>query len=361
MALRLEAMDYFDISATALDSPEPGYVRFRGTFRQEIPEIFDELRRRFERLEYTPLVRPDESSPNGEQVALIAMPVVFERKQSNWTINLVLFLATIVTTLVAGASLFGEEGQVWELWRYIPYAGSVLLILGAHELGHYFAARYHNAPVTLPYFIPFPSLFGTMGAVIMLREPLKNRRALFDMGAAGPLAGLVFAIPILLIGVFTAEVVALPEGGGYFLEGNSLLYLLVKYIRFGEILPGDGIDMQLNQLAWAGWTGLFVTGLNLLPVGQLDGGHTAYTLFGPQAKKLFWPMLIFLASLALFIPEASLQWGIWIALLFFLGRRHAVPLDDVTTLDPRRRALAIFTLTLFIFVFVPIPIRIVGG
>ena len=153
----------------------------------------------------------------------------------------------------------------------------------------------------------------------------------------------------------------LPPDGGYMLEGNSLLYLLVKYLRFGEVLPGNGIDMQINQLSWAGWTGLFVTGLNLLPVGQLDGGHTAYTLLGQQAKKLFWPMLVFLGALALLIPEATMQWGIWIALLFFLGRRHAVPLDDVTRLDPRRRALAIFTLSLFIFVFVPIPIRIVGG
>ncbi|NJL94710.1 MAG: site-2 protease family protein [Anaerolineae bacterium] len=290
-------------------------------------------------------------------------------------LNVVLLVLTVFSTMMAGAIVGGEIDNVDQLFsleilRGLPYALSVLLILGAHELGHYFAARHHQVSVTLPYFIPFPPLlgfgFGTLGAFIQLREPMRNRKQLFDVGVAGPLAGLVFAVPILMIGVATAEVNTLPteaecEAGegpcGYILEGNSLLYATTKFIFHGDWLPNSVEDMTINQLSFAGWTGLFVTGLNLLPVGQLDGGHVLYSLLGKTARRLYLPALLLMLGLVLFVNSG---WLLWLVLLTLFGRVHAVPMDDITPLDNGRRALGIFALAVFVLVFVPSPITIVN-
>lgn len=349
-ALRSALGDLFLLDDTTLDWPQPGHVRFRGRFICDLASCYDQLRRRFERHGYTPLIRRE-----GNATAVIAVPTVYDPPPSRWTINLILFLITIVTTLFAGA--MNEPGFTGtEIWLGWPFSLSMLLILGAHELGHYFAARYHNVPVTLPYFIPFPSIIGTMGAFIRLKAPIKNRRALLDIGAAGPLAGLVFAIPILLFGLLTSPVG--PAAGPHFQEGNSLLYALAKFLVHGRWLPAAGVDVHLNQVAWAGWVGLLVTGLNLIPVGQLDGGHISYVLFGKNARRFFWPAIVGLIIMALVLEVTT--WWIWVALLFFLGRSYAEPLDDVTRLDGRRRLIAIFTLVLFFLVFVPIPLQVVG-
>lgn len=350
-ALNQEIGDLFTMDSVTLDYPYPGHARLRGRFLCDLADCFQELRGRFERHGFTPFIREEAGEP-----VLLVMPGVFAPEKSNWVVNLLLFVATILTTLFVGAA--GEEGFTgYQLWLGWPYSLSLLLILGAHELGHYFAARYHKVPVTLPYFIPIPlPPIGTMGAFIRLKAPIYNRRALLDIGAAGPLAGLVFAIPILIYGLATSPVRALPPGG-YVLEGNSLLYAFMKISIFGRMLPdAAGLDVTLNQVAWAGWVGLLVTGLNLFPVGQLDGGHVSYVLFGRKAKLFFWPVLIGLVLLALFTRTTT--WGLWIVLLFFFGAMHAEPLDDVTPLDGKRRLIAILTLFIFILVFVPIPLRI---
>lgn len=356
-ALRHALSPLFQVNDTALNAPEPGHVRFRGHFFQDPTKSYDELRDRFERHGFTPFVREA-----GDQVAIIATPVVFTPDNSRRIINLVLLIATILSTLYTGATYGLTEAGDFSLWRGWPFSLSLMLILGAHELGHYFAARYHDVPVTLPYFIPLPvvSLLGTLGAFIQLKAPVKNRRALLDVGAAGPLAGMVFALPILAYGLMTSHVgpIDIPAEGAVIMEGNSLLYAGMKIAIFGEMLPNNGVDVQLNQVAWAGWVGLLVTGLNLIPLGQLDGGHVAYVLFGRRARLLFWPILIALAALVIFTE--TYMWAIWIILLFFLGRYHAEPLDSVTPLDPRRRMVAIFTLILFLLVFVPIPLRILS-
>lgn len=347
-AVRDEVEGFFQLEDITLDWPRPGYIRFRGVFLRDLESCYDSLSERLRRYGFTPMVRRE-----GDAIALIAAPMLYEHSPSDWRINLVLFLATILTTLWVGAA--NEPGFTgYEIWMGWPFSLSMLLILGAHELGHYFAARHHKAPVTLPYFIPFPTLLGTLGAVIRLKGPLKNRRALLDMGAAGPLAGLVFAVPILFIGLATSPLV--PIAGPGLQEGNSILYAVAKYIVFGRWLPGGGVDVLVNQVAWAGWAGLLVTGLNLIPVGQLDGGHVAYVLFGRRAGRLFWPVIIGLAALALL--SQTLTWVLWIGLLFLFGRVYAEPLDDVTPLDPRRRIVAIFTLLLFFLVFVPVPITV---
>jgi membrane-associated protease RseP (regulator of RpoE activity) len=359
--------DLFVPDSVTLDRPEPGHIRFRGRFLCDLSVCFDELRVRFERHDFTPAIREEEG-----EVWLIAMPYIFDPPPSNWLINLILLLATIVSTLLVAAS--GEIAAnspvpldfvelytlaLQNLWLGLPFSVTLMLILGAHELGHYFAARYHKVPVSLPYFIPMPfSIIGTLGAFIRLKAPIKNRRALLDIGAAGPLAGFVFAVPILLIGLATSETTTLPESGGYMLEGNSILYALMKIAVFGRFLPDGSEDVLLNQVAWAGWVGLLVTALNLIPLGQLDGGHIAYVLFGRRAKILFWPIIFGLVALTLITSTPT--WGVWIILLFFVGRRYAEPLDDVTELDGRRRVIAIITLALFLLVFVPNPLRFVN-
>lgn len=355
-ALRREIADLFVVYDTSLDKPEPGYVRFRGRFLVDTAVCFDDLRARFEKHQFTPMIRQEE-----DRTALIALPVVFNPPDSRGWINLALFIATILSTLYVGAiyETGDPETALRSLWLGWEFSASLMLILGAHEMGHYFAARYHNVPVSLPYFIPMPtsfSLIGTMGAFIRLKAPVKNRRALLDVGAAGPLAGMIFALPVLWYGLATSPVGPLPAGG-YMLEGNSILYALSKIVIFGRFLPANGIDVSLNQFAWAGWVGLLVTGLNLIPVGQLDGGHVAYVLFGKKARQLFWPVVLGLALLV--IVTGSFMWVVWIMLLTFFGRVHAEPLDDVTPLDGRRRWIAIFTLALFILVFIPIPFQIV--
>lgn len=355
-ALRRAIADLFAISDTTLDFPEKGHIRFRGRFLCDPGQCYDELRRRFEAHGYTPVVDQEEDSP----VSLIALPVVFDHPASRWIVNLVLFLATILSTLFAGATYETQslELALRHIWLGWPFALSILLILGAHEMGHYFAARHHNVPVTLPYFIPMPiSLFGTLGAFIRLQGPVTNRRALFDVGAAGPLAGLVFALPVLLFGLATSQLGAVSPGQMF--EGNSLLYLLAKYAVFGRVLPGGGEDVYLNQVAWAGWVGLFVTGLNLIPVGQLDGGHVAYSLFGARARRFFWPAILTLLLIIIYSfvqGGPALTWALWIVLLMAFGRYHARPLEDITPLDPRRRVMALFTLGLFFLVFVPLPL-----
>jgi membrane-associated protease RseP (regulator of RpoE activity) len=244
------------------------------------------------------------------------------------------------------------------LWRGIPYAAAIMLILVPHEMGHYLMMRRQQIAASLPYFIPAPliSPFGTFGAAIQLRETLKNRRKLLDVGAAGPIAGFVFAVPILLIGLATSPVAEMSGPVG-FVEGNSLLYAFSKFIIFGEVLPAGGRDVLLNQLAWAGWTGLFVTAINMIPLGQLDGGHVLYSLLGETARKLYWPLLGVMVALTLFVSSV---WLLIAVMLFFVGRVYAVPMDTITPLDRPRKLAGIAALVIFVLTFPPVPIYIPG-
>ena len=225
-----------------------------------------------------------------------------------------------------------------------------------------------------------------MGAFIRLKEPPRNKRVLLDIGITGPLAGLVVAIPVLLLGLSlsTVEPVQVQPGTGLLLEGNSILYLLAKYTIFGQMLPAPssynglppllywlryyftsqplpigGMDVWISPVAWAGWAGLLVTALNLIPAGQLDGGHVIYTLLGRRSRLLLPFILVALVLLG-FVWQG---WWLWAALILILGRFQAEPLDQITTLDPRRVVVAILGLIIFVLVFTPVPLlqTVVGG
>jgi membrane-associated protease RseP (regulator of RpoE activity) len=342
---------------------------FEGRLLMDSETAYDQLDDLFASHNYLALFREKE----GKHVVHV-MNGRIDPPPRPWWPNLLLFIATLFSLLYVGAVMAINEvaasnsalaqsladNLLLNLWRGLPYALSLMLILGSHELGHYFAARRHKLAVTLPYFIPYPPLFGpspfgTFGAFIQLRQPMRNRKVLMDVGAAGPLAGMVFAVPVLLIGLHTSQVGPLSPG---IMEGNSVLYALAKILTFGHFLPDGRFDVFVNQLAWAGWTGLFVTGLNLIPIGQLDGGHVLYSLIGEHARRLYYPIMI--AFVALILLAANGLWLMFI-LLLFLGRIYATPLDGITRLDSRRQIIAAFTLIVFFLVFVPTPLTINTG
>ena len=364
-------------------------VRYQGSLTADSETAYDQLAENLRPHDVTPLFRIE-----NERHTIVLVEGVIEPKPSNPRVNLVLFVLTVFSVLLAGA-LYDYSGPVsedaWLMIQYVlanllqgwPFAVSLLAILLAHEFGHYLAARYHRSAVTLPYFIPFPmSVFGTMGAFIQLKSPPKNKNVLLDIGAAGPYAGLLVAVPVLIYGLLTSELNVLPAelalGQGF--EGNSIFYLLTKFAVFGEWLPRPesyqgvspffywlryfftgsplphgGLDVTLNQVAWAGWAGLLVTALNLIPAGQLDGGHMLYVLFGRHATKLV-PVILAVLILLGFV---WMGWWLWALIIFVMGRFHAEPLDQITPLDPKRKFVATFGLVLFVLLFMPVPLMTV--
>jgi Zn-dependent protease len=342
-----------DIHQTDYEPPPPVSVSYTGRLLLDSEVAYAQLDRQFELLDYHAILTIDDAG----QHVVMALRGRIRPKPRPWWPNALLLVITLLSLLYVGAAHDAamRDADSIVFWRGLPYALSMILILGAHELGHYFAARYHRVNVTLPYFIPLPfGFFGTLGAFIQLREPMRNRKMLFDVGVAGPLVGLVVAIPILIIGLATSDIEPLPQED-YILEGDSLLYAGAKFITKGEWLPNSEEDVFINQLAKAGWTGLFITGLNLIPLGQLDGGHVIFTLLGKQARALYMPILAGFVVLSFF----NSAWLVWTILLFLLGRSYAVPLDTVTQLDHRRRWLGYAALAVFALVFVPDPLQIV--
>jgi len=230
-----------------------------------------------------------------------------------------------------------------------------MFILVVHEMGHYIASRRRYLAVTLPYFIPAPPPLGTFGAFIKIRSPIPNKRVLVEVGAWGPVAGAIAAIPMLLIGLFLSEVRPGVEPAGTLSMGSSILVELFCFARFGDFSFNSTI--LLHPTAWAAWFGLFVTAMNLLPMGQLDGGHVIYALFGPAIAKV-----ISLCTFLSMIPMGLLLWPGWFVfglLAFFIGLKHPPPLDPYTPLSRKGRILGWAAVVLFLATFIPVPIRLV--
>ncbi len=281
-------------------------------------------------------------------------------------LNLALFALCCVTTYVAGG----------------PYHAATLMgILACHEAGHYFTGKYRGVDTSLPFFIPLPPFisWGTLGAVIGMKKPIGDRNILFDVGASGPIAGLIVTIPLLLIGLSMSPVGPIEPGSS--LEGNSILYALLKYAVFGQWLPGHGVDVQLHPMAQAAWVGLLVTAINLMPIGQLDGGHIARAALGEAHER--WSERLNLALPAigltiggvmfvtarsagkdvgdamLYAKDGVIPWLIWAVLLGVMRQRageYHPPVDD-QPLDGKRRVAAILMLVIFVLIVTPVPFR----
>jgi hypothetical protein len=355
---------------------ERGAITLQGRLVGPPQAVYRAIRSRLETLGFTPFLRRA-----AERDELLAVPGVIEHRPPRMLLPAVLFALTFVSVLLTGS--LGERAiqaqteaeairlivlrlfDIPALLTGLPFAAALLGILGAHEMGHYVVGRLRHAPVSLPYFIPLPppiSFIGTMGAVIVQREPMQDRRTVLEVGIAGPLAGLVVAIPLLFYGLATSSVGPTPAEWvqqGYIQEGNSLFYLAAKLLVFGQMLPSNGIDVHLNSVAMAAWIGLLVTMLNLLPVGQLDGGHVTFALLGPRAVYLAY---VIIGLCVLMGVVFTYFWLVWAGLAFFIvGPRHPAPLDDISGIGRWHKALAIFGLIVFALLLTPAPLTIVGG
>lgn len=310
------------------------------------------LEPRFKPFGYTPFLRADRG-----KIWIQAFPLAEVTGTGNPLVNVILFLATCVSTVWAGSGVLNPLADPGRLWHGISFAGALLAILGTHEFGHYFTARRYGAAVSLPYFIPAPPpfIFGTLGAIIKMKSPARDRNSLFDIAAAGPLAGLLVAIPALLLGLSWSRVIAIPPGFGGLVFGDSLLMRFLVYLIFGPIAPD--MDVLIHPVGLAGWVGLFVTALNLFPVGQLDGGRIAYALFGVHHRKV--SIATFVALLAMGVLTQSWNWVVWAALLLFvIGFHHAPPMDDLTPISPGRRILGGVCLLLLVLLIPPTPVQV---
>lgn len=297
------------------------------------------------------------------------------------TTNLLLFVATVVSVMAVGREMMVGGGHVtpedvtwWSGW---PFAVPFLGILVCHEFGHWIAAKLHRVPASLPYFLPVPFvLFGTMGAVITMPERIRSRTALMDIGAAGPLAGMVVAIPTMVIGL-QLSVVAPVSTGPYYQEGQSLLYLAIKRLVLGPI--PDGYDVHLHPTAFAAWGGFLITMINMLPWGQLDGGHIAYALFGPRqntyARRVRYALLgLFAYNVAIFAWPMVRQgdeldgmflfnnttfWLVWFVITGVMARMSGgadhPPYED-GYLPSGRKLVGAMCLVVFVLLFMPTPL-----
>ena len=332
-------------------------LRWGGELRVEAARALPIVETRFRPYGFTPFLKRE-----GDVTWVEAVPLASAVTRSRPGLSLALFLLTVVSTLVAGSLWAGSlPFLTFDPWRTpvrlldgAPFAFTLLAILGTHEFGHYFTARSYGASVSLPYFIPAPPPlpFGTLGAVIVMRSPARDRDSLFDIAVAGPLAGLVVAVPALWLGLSWSHVGPVPADATSF--GDSLLMRLLTYLVLGHIPAG--MDVIVHPVALAGWVGLFVTALNLFPVGQLDGGRIAYALFGARHRQV--SVATFFGLLALGAVFRSVNWIVFAALVAMLiGFHHAPPLDDVTPLSPRRYAVGLCCLVLLVLLIPPVPIQ----
>ncbi len=307
--------------------------------------------------------------------------VALPRSRRFPVLNVAMFVATVATTLVAGGLMEGASGTAAVLRAGVPYSAAILAILFCHEMGHYLMSRAYGVDTTLPFFIPVPFGVGTFGAVIRIRSPMPSRRAVLDIGAAGPIAGFAVALPLLVWGMAHSEVKpvadlaaatsnwgspaslvhALLRGeplrtgqGAIQLMGDSLVTTAVGRAVLGPLPPG--YDVFLHPVAFAAWLGLFVTTLNLIPIGQLDGGHVLYALLGrpgalAASRLVSWGLL----ACGIFLSWNWLVW--WILTRAIVGLRHPPAIVE-EPLDPGRRIVAALSIALFAATFIPVPIAV---
>ncbi|MBI3491672.1 MAG: site-2 protease family protein [Acidobacteria bacterium] len=284
-------------------------------------------------------------------------------------LHALLFLLTVASTTLAGVGHYLAYQSDFSPTRLpglsmglfasgLWYSVTILVILGCHELGHYFACRYYDVDASLPYFLPVPPpmLTGTLGAFIRIREPIPSKRMLFDIGIAGPIAGFLVAVPALFLGLSMSHVVRIPPNSTDLLElGEPLLFKLASWLLWGA--QPDGYSLNMHPVAFAAWFGLLATALNLFPIGQLDGGHISYAVFGRRSTYVTLVMIVVAIVLAYF----SSSWIVWTVLMVLMlvafGPRHPRVFDEHVPLDRARLILALVALAMFILCFTPAPIQ----
>ncbi len=274
--------------------------------------------------------------PSGEEISKSFIRRLFPEATA---LHLIFFVLTCFSTYLVGG-----------FW----YSVCLMSILTAHEMGHYLTSMKYGVSATPPFFIPFPlPPFGTFGAIIKMKSPMRNRQVLFDIGFTGPLYGLLVSIPVIFVGLKLSEVIdvgslAKPE---FLALGDSLLFSGIQYLVLGPI--PEGKDVLLHPVAFAGWVGLFVTALNLLPMGQLDGGHVVYSVFGKKRAETIFNLVV--AGMTVIILFINPGWFLLLALILLFGFKHPPPLDDQTPLDRNRKIIGVLTLVVFILSFTPVP------
>ena len=295
-------------------------------------------------------------------------PAAARRGRRSLILALFLFLLTVLSTLAVGAqfSLAYDRNQAPDFESFflayveilerpalllagIPFSFTLIGILLAHELGHFFACRYYGIAASYPYFLPAPTLIGTLGAFIRIRSPIVNRKALFDVGIAGPIVGFLFAAPALAIGIAFSKVVPEAEVNSAVIFGNPLLPRLLEAWLRPDVMSGD---LLLHPIARAAWVGLFATALNLLPAGQLDGGHILYSFASGSHRRISFAVAVLLVPLAYYCWAGWLPWAI---LLLLIGFRHPPLVDRWEPIDGRRRFWALIALLIFLLCFTPWP------
>jgi membrane-associated protease RseP (regulator of RpoE activity) len=266
-----------------------------------------------------------------------------------------LFVLTFLSTLLVGAVQTGADliEEPSKIYKGIPFSLTLMIILLSHELSHYFSSRKHGVEATLPYFIPAPTIFGTFGAFIKMKSPIVTRKALIDIGASGPIAGFIISVIATIIGLNMSEIVSSAQAKGALNLGDSLLFSLLSRIVLG-VTPSDS-DILLSPVAFAGWIGLFVTSINLIPVGQLDGGHIAYALFGEKHTRLSFMLIFVMVLFGLFLWEG---WFVWAVLLLILGLKHPPVIYWEVPLDSKRKFIGWLALVIFILTFIPTPFQL---
>jgi membrane-associated protease RseP (regulator of RpoE activity) len=270
-------------------------------------------------------------------------------------LHIILFILTMLSTLFVGAMQTGADilKEPWKIYNGLPFALTLMIILLTHELSHYFASKKHGVSATLPYFIPAPTIIGTFGAFIKMKSPIVTRKALIDIGASGPIAGFIVSVIAVLIGLRLSEIVPLSEAKGALTLGDSILFSFLAQTVLG-VTPAD-TDILLNPVAFAGWIGLFVTSINLIPVGQLDGGHIAFALLGEKQSRLSFILVLVMTLLGVLLWEG---WIVWAVLLLVLGLRHPPVISWEVPLDRRRKVIGWIAFVIFILTFIPVPFKI---
>jgi membrane-associated protease RseP (regulator of RpoE activity) len=252
-------------------------------------------------------------------------------------IHIILFILTVASTWLTGG---------------LSYSIAVMLILLGHEMGHYFMSQRYGIPATLPFFLPLPyiSPFGTLGAVIRMKGVVASRKALFDTGVAGPLISFFLSIPAIAIGLKYSHAIPLSHSPTDFIFADPLLFSFIQKLVMGPV--PDNFIVMIHPIGFAGWVGLFVTALNLLPVGQLDGGHIAYALFGKKSRIVF---VTAIAVVAFFFLFYSMAWFLILILMVLFGLRHPEPIENSTPLDWKRKLIGVITFIALILSFTPAP------